>query len=154
MDGVAPPGMEHVVKRLKQEKGVTNPWAIAWSIYEKKGSACGEMSADELEAEIASIVAESGLASYAGTPANAIRVATEFAVRTGELLTQATADYVEAPGGTNCATCIFAKRLPGEVTGWKEDVAECAVMHGRISLRNGCCALWKAHPDQLRAMKD
>ena len=30
----APPGMEHVVKALKGKKGV-NPYAIAWSMYNK-----------------------------------------------------------------------------------------------------------------------
>ena len=31
----APPGMEHVVKALKGKKGV-NPYAVAWSMYNKK----------------------------------------------------------------------------------------------------------------------
>jgi hypothetical protein len=36
LNQVAPPGMEDVVKRLKQDKNVKNPWATAWSIYNKK----------------------------------------------------------------------------------------------------------------------
>lgn len=31
---VAPPGMERVVKALKKEAGVDNPFAVAWSMYE------------------------------------------------------------------------------------------------------------------------
>jgi hypothetical protein len=33
---VAPPGMEPVVKRLKRRKGVKNPYAVAWSMYNKQ----------------------------------------------------------------------------------------------------------------------
>lgn len=32
----APPGMEKTVKALKKSKKVKNPWAVAWSIYNKK----------------------------------------------------------------------------------------------------------------------
>lgn len=32
----APPGGEKVVKALKKQKGVKNPWAIAWAQYNKK----------------------------------------------------------------------------------------------------------------------
>lgn len=32
---VAPPGMEHVVRALKRQSGVDNPFAVAWSIYQK-----------------------------------------------------------------------------------------------------------------------
>lgn len=35
---VAPPGKEDVVKALKKEPGVDNPWAIAWSQYDKEHS--------------------------------------------------------------------------------------------------------------------
>lgn len=35
-DNVAPPGMEHVVKALKKEPGIDNPFAVAWSMYTKK----------------------------------------------------------------------------------------------------------------------
>lgn len=33
---VAPPGMEHVVKRLKSKKDVANPYAVAWSMHDKE----------------------------------------------------------------------------------------------------------------------
>lgn len=33
---IAPPGMEHVVKALKNKKGVDNPYKVAWSMYNKK----------------------------------------------------------------------------------------------------------------------
>lgn len=33
---VAPPGMEHVVKRLKGKKGVDNPYAVAWSMHDRE----------------------------------------------------------------------------------------------------------------------
>ena len=36
LEGVAPPGMEDVVKRLKEQPGVENPWAIAWSMFHKQ----------------------------------------------------------------------------------------------------------------------
>lgn len=36
MNQVAPPGMEKVVKALKKQGNVENPWAVAWSIYKKK----------------------------------------------------------------------------------------------------------------------
>lgn len=32
---VSPPGMEHVVKKLKKQPGVENPWAVAWNQYGK-----------------------------------------------------------------------------------------------------------------------
>jgi hypothetical protein len=32
---VAPPGMEHVVKRLKTKKDVGNPYAVAWAMHER-----------------------------------------------------------------------------------------------------------------------
>jgi len=34
-DEVAPPGGEKLVKALKKQKGIKNPWAIAWSKYNK-----------------------------------------------------------------------------------------------------------------------
>lgn len=36
IEEVAPPGMEDTVKKLKKRKGVDNPYALAWSIYNKK----------------------------------------------------------------------------------------------------------------------
>ena len=33
---VAPPGMENLVMKLKKDPNVANPWATAWSIYNKK----------------------------------------------------------------------------------------------------------------------
>lgn len=33
-EGTAPPGMEDVVKALKEDPDVDNPWAVAWSIYD------------------------------------------------------------------------------------------------------------------------
>lgn len=36
LDQVAPPGGEKMVKALKKQKGVRNPWAVAWSQYNKK----------------------------------------------------------------------------------------------------------------------
>lgn len=32
---VAPPGMEHVVRRLKRKKDVNNPYAVAWSMHDR-----------------------------------------------------------------------------------------------------------------------
>jgi hypothetical protein len=32
----APPGKEKLVKKLKKQKDVKNPWALAWSIHNKK----------------------------------------------------------------------------------------------------------------------
>ena len=36
LDEVTPPGKEKVVKALKKQKGVDNPWAVAWSQYNKE----------------------------------------------------------------------------------------------------------------------
>lgn len=36
---ITPPGMENVVQKLKKNPDVDNPWAVAWSMYEKKGQA-------------------------------------------------------------------------------------------------------------------
>lgn len=36
LNQVAPPGMEKVVKALKKKGDVENPWAVAWSMYNKK----------------------------------------------------------------------------------------------------------------------
>lgn len=35
LDEVTPPGGEKVVKALKKQKGVKNPWAVAWSMKNK-----------------------------------------------------------------------------------------------------------------------
>ncbi len=37
----APPGMEEVVKKLKNKKDVNNPWAVAWGIKNKEKNALG-----------------------------------------------------------------------------------------------------------------
>lgn len=47
-EGVTPPGMEHVVKKLKKEPGVTNPWALAWWL-KKRQKAKGMEAATILE---------------------------------------------------------------------------------------------------------
>lgn len=36
LDEVTPPGKEKVVKALKKQKGVKNPYAVAWSQYNKE----------------------------------------------------------------------------------------------------------------------
>jgi len=36
LDEKAPPGGEKVVKALKKDKKVKNPWAVAWAQYNKK----------------------------------------------------------------------------------------------------------------------
>lgn len=36
LDEATPPGKERVVKALKKQKGVRNPWAVAWSQYDRE----------------------------------------------------------------------------------------------------------------------
>jgi len=36
LDQATPPGEEKLVKKLKKQPGVDNPWALAWSIHNKK----------------------------------------------------------------------------------------------------------------------
>jgi hypothetical protein len=36
IEEVAPPGEEELVKKLKKDPDVDNPWALAWSIHNKK----------------------------------------------------------------------------------------------------------------------
>jgi len=36
MGGVAPPGMEALVRKLKKNPSIKNPWAVAWAIYQSK----------------------------------------------------------------------------------------------------------------------
>lgn len=36
MNEVAPPGEEKLVLALKKNKEIDNPWAVAWSIHNKK----------------------------------------------------------------------------------------------------------------------
>lgn len=36
LDEVTPPGKEKMVKALKKQPGVKNPWAVAWSTYDKQ----------------------------------------------------------------------------------------------------------------------
>lgn len=36
MQEVAPPGKEDVVKALKKEPDIDNPWAVAWSMHNKE----------------------------------------------------------------------------------------------------------------------
>ena len=35
-EGVTPPGMEHVVKRLKEKPRIKNPWALAWWLKKRQ----------------------------------------------------------------------------------------------------------------------
>lgn len=99
-------------------------------------------------------MAESESAFQRQTPADAINTEIQYCLTTGGKVGKAVFDYVEAPGGTRCATCRFAVRLDPELTGWQEDVAECAVMFGKISLKDGCCAAWKADENQLVAVAE
>lgn len=39
--GVAPPGMEHVVRSLKNRPGVSDPYAVAWAMYRRRGGVSG-----------------------------------------------------------------------------------------------------------------
>jgi hypothetical protein len=43
LDGIAPPGMEHVVKKLKEKPGVENPFAIAWKLYNEQKGECHDL---------------------------------------------------------------------------------------------------------------
>ena len=52
LEGVTPPGMEDVVRRLKEQPGVENPWAIAWSMFHKQGGKASTLSDEELTAAI------------------------------------------------------------------------------------------------------
>jgi len=36
IDEVTPPGEEKLVRKLKKQKGVDNPWALAWDIHNKR----------------------------------------------------------------------------------------------------------------------
>lgn len=36
VEEVAPPGYEKVVKKLKKNKNVDNPWAVAWAMKNKQ----------------------------------------------------------------------------------------------------------------------
>ena len=48
LEGVTPPGMEDVVQRLKEQPGVDNPWAVAWSMFHKQGGKAAALSDDQL----------------------------------------------------------------------------------------------------------
>jgi hypothetical protein len=76
-EGVTPPGMEHVVKKLKEKPGVENPWAIAWKIYHEQKGKIDDLDNAALDAACraykeaqaaGTLLAEIGLAA-AGVPA-------------------------------------------------------------------------------------
>lgn len=48
LEGVTPPGMEDVVRRLKENPDIDNPWAVAWSIFQKQGGQAKAYSDQEL----------------------------------------------------------------------------------------------------------
>lgn len=151
MEGVAPPGMERVVKKLKRYKGVDNPWALAWWIHRQKGSS--ELSDEDVEAALMEYLKFCGLDASAVrggsspmTPAESIEAYVQLLTEGGIKASQAALDYVEAPGGTRCATCRYAVHTGAD---GKEHEGECAIMYGTIDLVNGCCAAWKADLNQL-----
>lgn len=158
VDGVAPPGMERLVKRLKRYRGIDNPWALAWWIHNNKGKS--ELTDDEVDACIDEYLKSCGLNPEATidssmkimTPADAIQSYVELLVSGDIKANHSALDYVEAPGGTRCATCRYAVHVMNDQH--DEDEAECAIMYGKISLHNGCCAAWSADPDQLSVMMD
>lgn len=155
MEGVTPPGMEHVVLRLKKNKNISNPWAIAWSLYNKKGKAAAQVTDSELESEVETFMEESSrIKASRPTPAEAIKTEVEYALQTGSKSGKTVLDYVEVPGGTRCGTCVYAQRLDPEKTGWNEDIADCVIMFGKISLKDGCCAAWKGDPEQLTQISE
>jgi len=150
VEAKAPPGMDQIVKRLKKDKRITNPFALAWYLYHKKGKSSADILGEDLEAEIEEFEEESRLASSGETPADVIRVATDMALRTGNKMSQTSSDYVEVPLGTNCAKCMYAVRLDPEDGGWEQNIGECELVLGKIDLINGCCSLWKASPNLLK----
>jgi hypothetical protein len=98
VDGVAPPGMEHVVKKLKQKKGVDNPFALAWYIHNQQKGRCEDLDDAALDAACrayqqeqaaGTLLAELGLAA-AGVPA-------AQAVLLGQALGQILTLYREQP---------------------------------------------------------
>ena len=58
MEAKAPPGMEDVVKRLKKNPKVKNPFAIAWNIYRKRGKAATDISDEDLDSESETFISE------------------------------------------------------------------------------------------------
>jgi len=52
LDGVAPPGMEEVVKKLKKDPEIDNPWALAWWLKERKGTQAVWLAEDDATAEL------------------------------------------------------------------------------------------------------
>jgi len=52
IDEVAPPGRERQVKALKKEKGVDNPFAVAWASYDKAHGKKPKKEGDEADAKI------------------------------------------------------------------------------------------------------
>jgi len=97
-EGVAPPGMEHVVKQLKQKPGVDNPFALAWYIHNQQKGKCQDMDDAALDAACrayneakaaGTLLAEIGLAA-AGVPA-------AQAVLLGQALGQHVSLYRERP---------------------------------------------------------
>lgn len=148
IEGIAPPGLEDVVKKLKLNPKVKNPWAIAWKIYRKRGKAAVDATDDEIDAEIESNTVE----AVGVTPHDFVLGEVERVLHSGERLAQTAMGYVEAPQGPKCGTCTYAKRLPPEETDWDENVAQCTILLGIISLKDGCCDAWVADSNQLKAV--
>ena len=54
----APPGMEHVVRKLKKVPGVENPWAVSWGMKKKGAKVRKALSKSEMLLKAVDVLAE------------------------------------------------------------------------------------------------
>lgn len=89
VEGVAPPGMENVVQKLKRSGNVSNPWALAWWM-KKHGRTRGvaaQTTMDDVEAAMDDLIAESarhGIPSVFVEAANGSSWAQAWCLQEGE----------------------------------------------------------------------
>lgn len=55
LEGVAPPGWEHSVRRMKKDKGIDNPYALSWWLKKRGAKPAQDEDAADLvfDAELA-----------------------------------------------------------------------------------------------------
>lgn len=106
---VTPPGSEDVVKALKDEPGVDNPWAVAWSMYNKGDKMSSFKAACQAIAKIA------GAADGSWSWDQATGDVLESGGRTPEIA-EAHSKIDEAPAKLDRPATVLPSKLAGDMS--------------------------------------
>lgn len=153
-EGVAPPGWEETVRRMKRAGTVKNPFALAWWMRRKHFTPHRDTTeaTDEIFASTMALAERlMHLELVAQAPAEApgavVRWRAEEILETGQKASKAAFLYAEKPDGFQCGTCRYA--LAANATH-----GHCALLDGTIHLSRGCCAGWEADLAQLQTHRE